>query len=159
MLATCRHVVTRSPFILSQVYSYVSRLLNSYPESHQRPCVIKICSPAEQAWAFRTCRSQALCEPKHSPEDDAKRPFAVTRTLFGRAVLHLCQFSSLSDSTAEASVQNPNSYQCVTDCHHTVGLAHHLLAIISFCEVFQLFSTDLFKTEVGISNLIVLSIS
>lgn len=71
-------------------------------------------------------------------ENSAKSPFAVPHTLFGRAVLGLGQFSSLSDSTAQSSVQNPNSLMCDGLSLH--GQAGSLsLAIVPFCEVFQLF--------------------
>lgn len=75
------------------------------------------CSKGLSIASFRTCWSWSLHETKYCPENDAKSPFAVPHTLSVRAVLRLWQFSSLCDSTAQASVQEPCSYWCVMDCH------------------------------------------
>lgn len=103
--------------------------------------------------SFWTCWSQSSHEPKYSPENDAKSSFTVPHTLFERAALCLCQFSSPGDSTAQASVQNPNSYRCVTDFHYAIRLAHCPLASTVLWGL-PAFSTGLFNTKVGITNLV-----
>lgn len=75
------------------------------------------CSKGLSTASFRTCWSWSLHEKKYCPENDAYSTFAVSHTLPGRAVLRLWQFSSLRDSTAQASVQEPCWYRCVMDCH------------------------------------------